>query len=101
MGPTYIAWSPSASSTVLYLSNTVRSPPTHSASLRVRAPLGPPLTGASSRCTPRAANCSCSRSEEHTSELQSHSDLVCRLLLEKKNHTSASTWPHRNDRAAF
>src|SRR2546428_5907042 len=37
------------------------------------------------------------RSEEHTSELQSRSDLVCRLLLEKKkkqrrhsiNHTSA------------
>src|SRR2546427_5100562 len=27
-----------------------------------------------------------SRSEEHTSELQSRSDLVCRLLLEKKNH---------------
>src|SRR5260221_2154305 len=25
------------------------------------------------------------RSEEHTSELQSHSDLVCRLLLEKKH----------------
>src|SRR5438034_6484431 len=25
------------------------------------------------------------RSEEHTSELQSHSDLVCRLLLEKEN----------------
>ena len=25
-----------------------------------------------------------SRSEEHTSELQSHHDLVCRLLLEKK-----------------
>src|SRR5947207_14017123 len=36
-----------------------------------------------------------SRSEEHTSELQSHSDLVCRLLLEKKKkrkekHTIAS-----------
>src|SRR5436190_8993193 len=33
------------------------------------------------------------RSEEHTSELQSHSDLVCRLLLEKKKtlySTSAS-----------
>src|SRR5438034_7291337 len=28
--------------------------------------------------------CGCFRSEEHTSELQSHSDLVCRLLLEKK-----------------
>src|SRR2546428_4826710 len=27
------------------------------------------------------------RSEEHTSELQSRSDLVCRLLLEKKNYT--------------
>src|SRR5690349_23887129 len=26
------------------------------------------------------------RSEEHTSELQSRRDLVCRLLLEKKNH---------------
>ena len=28
------------------------------------------------------------RSEEHTSELQSHSDLVCLLLLEKKKHTN-------------
>src|SRR2546428_6306549 len=28
------------------------------------------------------------RSEEHTSELQSRSDLVCRLLLEKKKHIS-------------
>src|SRR5260370_18088421 len=27
-----------------------------------------------------------SRSEEHTSELQSHLNLVCRLLLEKKNY---------------
>src|SRR5436190_6710208 len=31
----------------------------------------------------RRGRCRC-RSEEHTSELQSHSDLVCRLLLEKK-----------------
>src|SRR5438034_7351349 len=30
------------------------------------------------------------RSEEHTSELQSHSDIVCRLLLEKKKKTNAS-----------
>src|SRR5437773_6054173 len=28
------------------------------------------------------------RSEEHTSELQSHHDLVCRLLLEKKKNTA-------------
>src|SRR5436190_4823967 len=32
------------------------------------------------------------RSEEHTSELQSHSDLVCRLLLEKKKKKK-----HRNN----
>src|SRR5437588_5525312 len=32
----------------------------------------------------RAAVFGLARSEEHTSELQSHSDLVCRLLLEKK-----------------
>src|SRR5437773_7768587 len=31
-----------------------------------------------------------SRSEEHTSELQSHHDLVCRPLLEKKNITAAT-----------
>src|SRR5438034_8854152 len=31
------------------------------------------------------------RSEEHTSELQSHSDLVCRLLLEKKKKLHATT----------
>src|SRR5947207_7470114 len=35
------------------------------------------------------------RSEEHTSELQSHSDLVCRLLLEKKkNREEAVTDVH-------
>src|SRR5436190_12627913 len=35
------------------------------------------------------------RSEEHTSELQSHSDLVCRLLLEKKKKKIKK---HRHDR---
>src|SRR5438132_5751361 len=32
------------------------------------------------------------RSEEHTSELQSHSDLVCRLLLEKKKIIKQHTY---------
>src|SRR5438874_10659354 len=32
------------------------------------------------------------RSEEHTSELQSRRDLVCRLLLEKKNRHAASCY---------
>src|SRR5260370_7670027 len=31
------------------------------------------------------------RSEEHTSELQSHLNLVCRLLLEKKKNTTETT----------
>src|SRR5260221_8753572 len=59
----------------------------------------PPLRLTSRVCaacftaTPPAANHDAStgirRSEEHTSELQSHSDLVCRLLLEKKKkHTT-------------
>src|SRR5206468_11683285 len=34
------------------------------------------------------ATCATARSEEHTSELQSRSDLVCRLLLEKKKKIS-------------
>src|SRR5438034_6232608 len=42
---------------------------------------------AAPREQPRCARaCRQVRSEEHTSELQSHSDLVCRLLLEKKNN---------------
>src|SRR5260221_7469458 len=49
--------------------------------------LSAPIVNASSNPSPSAnfSASSCrSRSEEHTSELQSHSDLVCRLLLEKK-----------------
>src|SRR5260221_1486865 len=37
-----------------------------------------------------------SRSEEHTSELQSHSDLVCRLLLEKKKKHFIVSEPRSN-----
>src|SRR5438034_3211026 len=54
----------------------------------------PTMTPAKAIGIPRASCCASSpgryrcafsrRSEEHTSELQSHSDLVCRLLLEKK-----------------
>src|SRR5207237_9664945 len=45
----------------------------------------PPRT-CTRRCRP--APTSTCRSEEHTSELQSHLNLVCRLLLEKKNYYS-------------
>src|SRR5438477_8570082 len=41
----------------------------------------PSCTGPHTACAPRSPS---TRSEEHTSELQSHVNLVCRLLLEKK-----------------
>src|SRR6266540_6290683 len=37
----------------------------------------------------------CQRSEEHTSELQSHHDLVCRLLLEKKKKNTKTPDLHQ------
>src|SRR5260221_7155651 len=39
------------------------------------------------------------RSEEHTSELQSHSDLVCRLLLEKKKSSGTPECADSEDRS--
>src|SRR5437773_7965681 len=44
----------------------------------------PERTGAAGIEPHRLAEPALRRSEEHTSELQSHHDLVCRLLLEKK-----------------
>src|SRR5438034_6439589 len=57
-----------------------------------------------SSCTPRPTTTG-SRSEEHTSELQSHSDLVCRLLLEKKKKNKKKRRPrtakrHKNTHQA-
>src|SRR3989442_8366922 len=53
-----------------------------------------PLSPASSNClTKRSA----ARSEEHTSELQSRPHLVCRLLLEKKNHVAKIERPELPD----
>src|SRR2546430_5864055 len=40
------------------------------------------------------------RSEEHTSELQSQSNLVCRLLLEKKKKEAVDRAPLMTDRAS-
>src|SRR5947207_11463745 len=48
----------------------------------------PPVRSASVWVFPNKALLQWRRSEEHTSELQSHSDLVCRLLLEKKKTTN-------------
>src|SRR5438094_998025 len=46
------------------------------------------LDRSNARQGPPIARLDYERSEEHTSELQSPYDLVCRLLLEKKNRTS-------------
>src|SRR2546430_7106750 len=59
-------------------------PPAHQASAALLSVAGLETTAAS-------------RSEEHTSELQSQSNLVCRLLLEKKKKMSSigDTYPQR------
>src|SRR2546421_6931663 len=51
--------------------------------------------GASAGFFGRSSSAESLRSEEHTSELQSRSDLVCRLLLEKKkkNYSELETRP--------
>src|SRR5438034_2572736 len=54
-----------------------------------------PRDGWTGRLRPAMIQC---RSEEHTSELQSHSDLVCRLLLEKKKNSDVTlTFPQDRD----
>src|SRR5690606_39377164 len=50
-------------------------------------PIGQPLSGTQSRRAISAELIGMQRSEEHTSELQSRENLVCRLLLEKKKKT--------------
>src|SRR4029434_9269912 len=45
-------------------------------------------------CEHMELNGKASRSEEHTSELQSHLNLVCRLLLEKKTTNNKANTPH-------
>src|SRR2546430_9062964 len=50
----------------------------------------PPAAACRSRCAARWPG-TCRRSEEHTSELQSQSNLVCRLLLEKKKKSVTNT----------
>src|SRR5438270_10100107 len=55
-------------------SSDLRSPPRLAPAACVASPFRPKLNR---------------RSEEHTSELQSQSNLVCRLLLEKKKHISS------------
>src|SRR2546427_8602059 len=50
------------------------------------------------RVTAPAEGIAVRRSEEHTSELQSQSNLVCRLLLEKKKRKKSPPHPHAQTR---
>src|SRR2546422_8572640 len=67
-----------------YTSSSDLSPPRSRS--RSRFPCTP-ATGCSSWGTGNSASWTSTRSEEHTSELQSRLHLVCRLLLEKKKNT--------------
>src|SRR5947207_9720326 len=57
-------------------------------------------TGVNTPRSPRTSTSAEVRSEEHTSELQSHSDLVCRLLLEKKKKKSLQKTNVKNENTA-
>src|SRR3712207_7478767 len=63
---------------------------------RTAAGCPPPSHPASRGCDPRSSRtlAPSSRSEEHTSELQSRQYLVCRLLLEKKKHLHLPNAPY-------
>src|SRR5436190_18003562 len=75
-----------STNTVFFFSNDTATTKIYTLSLHDALPISPArarempdgVPGAVRRCAAPA------RSEEHTSDLQSHSDLVCRLLLEKK-----------------
>src|SRR5256885_12371947 len=73
--------------TTLFRSNS--APPTKSSPDGVKPPPRP--SSACARDDAAAATPAALRSEEHTSELQSPCNLVCRLLLEKKKNKACHT----------
>src|SRR5207249_10712860 len=72
------------SSRALQMPAPIRGPPLSSSARAIATASRSRFCASSSRAYPA---CRSFRSEEHTSELQSRFDLVCRLLLEKKNTT--------------
>src|SRR5690242_21074545 len=65
---------------------STRSPPDTSTRFSIRYFSPPWPLRISESGGGRVSTACCGRSEEHTSELQSHVNLVCRLLLEKKKY---------------
>src|SRR2546430_17428023 len=88
---------------LVFFFNDTATTEIYTLSLHDALPISPPARACTGGCTvhrpcgrgaaprprrsPRRPGRSRRRSEEHTSELQSQSNLVCRLLLEKKNLT--------------
>src|ERR1022692_3072750 len=64
-----------------------RRSPARSTGTRSTSSCAPRLSGGGGRCPPATSSRWSTRSEEHTSELQSPCNLVCRLLLEKKKQS--------------
>src|SRR5260370_23539887 len=90
-------------STLFPYTTLFRSPPRPPATTTPMRPTTPQrkrepkLSFAGKGARGRATAC---RSEEHTSELQSHLNLVCRLLLEKKKTKQHTSQHHGTSRAA-
>src|SRR5438034_6138998 len=86
-----------AASFIFFFFNATATTEIYTLSLHDALPISdigaPPRPFGPAGSRPRRAAWLAARSEEHTSELQSHSDLVCRLLLEKKKQ---NTEPVRN-----
>src|SRR2546430_12112569 len=88
-------------STLFPYTTLFRSPTGRGESALINSPVGRVLLDPATRKLPSCSSCSSWfrffmesdrwRSEEHTSELQSQSNLVCRLLLEKKKHQSSNS----------
>src|SRR5687768_17662190 len=77
----------SSSTCVLFFFNAPATPEIYTLSLHDALPISRPFSlsmATSNSCLRRTTSLQNSRSEEHTSELQSRLHLVCRLLLEKK-----------------
>src|SRR2546427_7220195 len=98
-----VAWAPSL--TLLFFFLMIRRPPrstlfpytTLFRSIRRTRPGVSPATRRRRSSGWASSRCSSKRSEEHTSELQSQSNLVCRLLLEKKKKNSLSSRSRRKE----
>src|SRR6266851_832130 len=71
---------------IFFFFNDTATTEIYTLSLHDALPISACAPQATQKATPGASGCPqlVQRSEEHTSELQSHHDLVCRLLLEKK-----------------